>query len=393
MADFRGKGVDHVDEAATRVGDAAGEERVEVARGVGGECVAHLDRGREVGRAVGQDVGEIFARVLAAGEEQGDAVAVAGGDDSGGEHAGPRVGRLVGGGRAPLLGGEREDLHRGVVVVDDLALGRLPQQLVPGGHERRQGVAHELPLRGGRQRNPHRPLQGLDTMKRQTTAVLEQADHRRGRRVVLCVAHAGGRRGGEDLAAQVAPPAVARVDGGAQRGHPGDPHQHRGLRQRIDLALGAPGAAVAAVQRGVGNRHPVRPGVGGGAGAAVTRARGARRRRVGRGPRARPGRRARGDDRARLLGLRAEEEAAQAVERGLLRLEFRRDERERVHGGLQLRVVVWAQRRLGALDDRAQLVEAQLEGRGRRPRPGLLAVRATQGVGLVKRARKSGTRG
>ncbi len=174
---------------------------------------------RERGRALGQDVGEILARVLAAGEEQGDVVAVAGGDDPRGEHAGPRVGLLVGGGRAPLLGGEREHLHRGVVVVDDLALRRLPQELVPGGPELRQGVAHEFPLGGGGQRNPHRPLQDLDAMEREPTAVLEQAHHARGRRVVLRRAHALRRRGGEDLAAQVAPPALARVDGGAQRGH------------------------------------------------------------------------------------------------------------------------------------------------------------------------------
>ena len=181
-------------------------------------------------------------------------------------------------------------------------------------------------------------------MEREATAVLEQADHRRRRRVVLRRAHALGRRGGEDLAAQVAPPALARVDGGAQRGHPRDPHQRRGLRQRIDLARGAPGAAVAAAQRGVRDRHRVRAGVGGGARAAVAWARGpaadgpASARGLAPDPGA-PGA-TRPDDRARLLRLRAEEEAAQAVERRLRRLQLRRDERERVHRGLQLRVVV-----------------------------------------------------
>ena len=104
--------VDDVDEAAARVGEAVGENRVEVARGVGGERVAHLDRRRERGRAVGQDVGEILPRVLAAVKNRAmwwpSRVATI-----------PEVNTpvrprsLVGGGRAPLLGGERE--HRIVV--------------------------------------------------------------------------------------------------------------------------------------------------------------------------------------------------------------------------------------------------------------------------------------
>jgi hypothetical protein len=44
VADLGGEVLDDVDEATTRVGDAAGEERVEVARGVGSERVAHVDR-------------------------------------------------------------------------------------------------------------------------------------------------------------------------------------------------------------------------------------------------------------------------------------------------------------------------------------------------------------
>ena len=88
--------------------------------------------------------------MLAAGEEEGDVVAVPGGDDARGEHARPRVGLLVGGGRAPLLGGKGQDLHRGVIVVDDLPLRGVPEEFVPGGDELRQGIADELPLGRGR---------------------------------------------------------------------------------------------------------------------------------------------------------------------------------------------------------------------------------------------------
>jgi len=98
---------------------------------------------------------------LKAGLLGGGATAVAatlGQDDARREHAGPGVGLFIGGGRAALLGTEGENLHCRVVVVEDLALGRLPEQFVPGRDERRQGVAHELPLRGGRQRDAQPPL-------------------------------------------------------------------------------------------------------------------------------------------------------------------------------------------------------------------------------------------
>ena len=226
---------------------------------------------------------------------------------------------LVGAAARRCFGGEGQDLHRGVVVVDDLALGGVPEELVPDGDERRQGVTDELPLGRGRQRNAHPPLQDLDAMERQATAVLEQADHTRGRGVVLRVAHARRRRGGEHLAAQIAAPALARVDGGAQRGHPGDPHQRRGLGERIDLALGTPGAAVAATQRGVRDRHPVGAGVGGGAEAAVARRRRGRRGRSGLGPGGRPRSRGAGpaDDRPGLPVVGPEEAGAAAGRRRL----------------------------------------------------------------------------
>jgi hypothetical protein len=57
--------------------------------------MTHLNRRRERRGPLGQDVGLILARVLAPGEEQGDVVSVAGGDDARGEHGLKTRGRTV----------------------------------------------------------------------------------------------------------------------------------------------------------------------------------------------------------------------------------------------------------------------------------------------------------
>ena len=152
-ADLGGEVVDHVDEVAARMGQAVGEDGGEVARGVGGQPVAHLDGRPELGRSLGQDGGQILARVLAAGEEQGDPVRAAEGDGGRGGHAGPAGGVLVSRGGAPLRDGEGEALHDGVVVVDELALRRLTHQFREDEGEPYGGIPDELPLGGGGQRD------------------------------------------------------------------------------------------------------------------------------------------------------------------------------------------------------------------------------------------------
>ena len=134
--------------------------------------------------------------------------------------------------------------------------------------------------------------------------------------------------------------------------HPGDADQSPRLRQRIDLAFQAAGTAIAAVHRGMGDRHADGAGVRGRGYPAVAGPLG-----LGAGPRwrgltaggggwggRRVGRRVRPDDRARRLGRGAEEQAAEAVEGRALRLQLGREERERVQRGLQLRVVGATQR-------------------------------------------------
>ena len=155
-----------------------------------------------------------------------------------------------------------QDLDRGVVVVQHLALRRLPDQLVERRSEVRRDRLHDVPLGRGRQRNAQVPLQAIEAVERQPAAVLQQPDHAAGRGVVLPSAGLGGRGRGEDLAAQVAAQLLQLVDRRRQRRLPGDPHQHaRGLLVDGALTAGgtgvARGAATGAERRSA--RHPGTP--------------------------------------------------------------------------------------------------------------------------------------
>jgi hypothetical protein len=114
-------------------------------------------------------VGEVLARVAVPGEEEGDLVARGGGDDARGVDAGPlllppRPGRLRRG--RPGLGprtAQGDDGHRGVVVVDGLALRRVADERGVGGREPLGGGADERPLRRHRQRDAEVALRALET--------------------------------------------------------------------------------------------------------------------------------------------------------------------------------------------------------------------------------------
>ena len=114
--------LDDVDELAAPVGQAIGEDGVELA-GVLAARASHIWIGGAHRPPAGQDVVEVLAGVLAAGEEQRDRVAVA-------VATMPEVNMPVRV-RYPVRTGDRRcptvraTPHRGVVVMTDLALGRL----------------------------------------------------------------------------------------------------------------------------------------------------------------------------------------------------------------------------------------------------------------------------
>ena len=82
-----------------------------------------------------------------------------------------------------------QDLHRGVVVVQDLALGGLADQFLVGRLDHRGRFADDVPLGRGRQRNAQVLLQPFQPIEGQPAAVLQQGDHAARRRVVLLRAH------------------------------------------------------------------------------------------------------------------------------------------------------------------------------------------------------------
>ncbi len=96
-----------------------------------------------------------------------------------------------------LISHQFEDLDRGVVVVEHLALGRLADQLIKDGLDVHRDSLDDVSLGQGRQRNTEF---GLEAMERKTVAVLQEADHVAGRGVILLLAGRVRGRLGEDLA-------------------------------------------------------------------------------------------------------------------------------------------------------------------------------------------------
>ena len=153
-----GEAIVDVDEPPPGMGQAVRQDRLQLARQVARQGVAHLDRRRQLLGAVLEDLGQVLARVPAAAEEQRDPVAVAQGDHARGEQTLALVGVAlsigIGQGLLPAAFAHQfQDLDRRVVVVQHLPLRRLPDQLVKRRSEVRRHRLHDVPLRRGRQRN------------------------------------------------------------------------------------------------------------------------------------------------------------------------------------------------------------------------------------------------
>ena len=106
--------------------------------------ITHLQGPGEIRCAVFEHIAQIFARVLAASEVQGDPASFLCGHDAGGEHAGAVVGWLA---------RQAQHAHAGVVVVQHFALRRLPDQFIARRLDHFRRFFHDLPLRRGGQGN------------------------------------------------------------------------------------------------------------------------------------------------------------------------------------------------------------------------------------------------
>ena len=249
-----GKPVLYLHEPAPGMGQAVGQDRVQLpglTHGVGGEGIAHLDGSRQSLRPVLQNGFQILPGVVVAGDEQGDPVVPGAREDGAG------VDRLA---SLPRNRSLLQDPHDSVVVEQHLALGGLARELRMGRGEEPGRLEQNLPLRRDRQRDPHPGLEPLDAVHGKAGPVTQQTQEGGHAAVVLLLAHTRGCRGGEHLAAEVAPPPLELVDGGHERRHARDPQQGGRLLLGVDLAIGAMRATLTGGYAPQRNRNP--PGLG-----------------------------------------------------------------------------------------------------------------------------------
>ncbi len=111
-----------------------------------------------------EHVSQVLAGVLPAGEEQRDPLPPSQRHDARREDT-LAFRFLVSVGFGLRLPGDTQDPHRRVVVVQHLALGRLPDQLLVDRLEHMGGLADDVPLGRGWQRNAQTPLQPLQSIE------------------------------------------------------------------------------------------------------------------------------------------------------------------------------------------------------------------------------------
>ncbi len=126
---------------------------------------------------------------------------------------------------SPDAAGQGQDLHRRVVIVKHLALGRLPDHLLEDRFDHVGTVLDNLPLRRGWQGDAQTPLQPFQAIERKSAPILQQRDHARRFGVILVRSHTRRRLGREDLTAQVASQLLQFIHRGPQRSLTLDPHQ------------------------------------------------------------------------------------------------------------------------------------------------------------------------
>ena len=257
-----GKAIVHVHELPPGMGQAVGHDRLQLARQVARQGIAHLDRRRQLRRAVLEHLGQVLARVPAAAEEQGHPVAVAQRNHARGKQARPLVGVVafslgIGQGLVPAAW---PISSRILTVVSSLcstspcAACRISSSKA-GARSAATActMSHWVEAGSGIPRSPCRPSRRLNgnPLPYFNRAIMLPAVAS-----YFVLARLGGRCRGEDLAAQMAAQLLQLVDRRRQRRLPGDPHQHaRGLL--VDGALAAGGTRVAGSQRRVRHVDPL----------------------------------------------------------------------------------------------------------------------------------------
>jgi len=145
------------------------------------------------------------------------------------------------------------------MVVQHLALGRLPDQLLARRFDHLGQVFDNLPLRRRWQWNSQLALQFLQPVERHAASVLELRDHRARCLVVLFRTHALWLLRRKHLPAGATTQPFQRIDSGRQRRLSNNPHQHFWLLLPIHIALAAIRTTLAMLQVLMRNRDLLRP--------------------------------------------------------------------------------------------------------------------------------------
>ncbi len=166
-----------------------------------------------------------------------------------------------------------QNLDGRIIVVDDIAVGRLTNQL----RERRLDPfglrLDDVPLRRGRQGNAHARLHPFRAVERHSHAVFQQGDHAACRRIILLRADSLRRLRRENLAAQVATQLLKFVNLGLNRRLADQPHQHARTSHFVNGAFVTLRTRIAGLQRRVTHLDLFRTRVSVGGIAAVPLAR------------------------------------------------------------------------------------------------------------------------
>src|SRR5208282_2114748 len=198
--------------------------------------------------------GEVLPGMIPPGEEQRDPPPLPRRrHDAGGEQSRPFLGAR----RGFFLRArrtrprQRQDLHAGVIVIKDFALRGLADQLFESGPNHFGSFRDDFTLGRSRQRNSQTGLQPLQSIPRNTTAVLQQRDHRRRAFIVLFLAHLWRRFCLVNLAAQVAAQTFQLVDLGGNRRLAHHSDANSGLFLQVHLSLQTTWAVISWLQRTV----------------------------------------------------------------------------------------------------------------------------------------------
>ena len=134
------------------------------------------------------------------------------------------------------LAHQLQDLDRRIVIMYDLALARLPNQLLEDRFDVLGLGADNTPLGRGRQGSAQALLQPFISIEGHSRAVFQECDHAPDRCIVPWRTRVRRRLGREDLAAEIATQLLQIIHLSLHRRLARKPHQHSGTGGLVNRA-------------------------------------------------------------------------------------------------------------------------------------------------------------